>query len=160
MAASACTSTCSLTEPTLRAASMVGLESTCITIPDCTYLLKPSLVTSSRYGPMGRFGNTKAPSAPLVTVRTPPVAVWVTLTVAPGTANPLESRTVPLIRDVEPCAHTAAQAKRQITIFAMVFILFLPASVLSCGNCISSPLTCQGVASGWLPGDHVAAFGR
>ena len=47
-----------------------------------------------------------APSVPDATVRTAPVAVWVTLMLAPGTLSPLESRTVPLIYAVEAvCAH-------------------------------------------------------
>lgn len=45
--ASACTSTGSLTEPTFKATSRFGLPATCRTMPDYTYLLKPSLLTSS-----------------------------------------------------------------------------------------------------------------
>ena len=41
IAASASTSTCSLTEPTFKATSIVGLLSTCKTIPDWTYWRTP-----------------------------------------------------------------------------------------------------------------------
>jgi hypothetical protein len=34
-------------EPTFKATSRFGLLATCRTTPDCTYLLKPSLLTSS-----------------------------------------------------------------------------------------------------------------
>jgi hypothetical protein len=57
--------------------------------------LKPCSTTFSWYGPTGRFGSVKVPSAPVKTVRTMPVSVLVTVTSAPGTVAALESRTTP-----------------------------------------------------------------
>ena len=39
---------CSVTEPTRKETSMVGLLAICRTMPDWTYFEKPSLLTSSR----------------------------------------------------------------------------------------------------------------
>ena len=90
-AALASTLTCSVTAPTLSATSTAGSAFTCNSMPDSTALVKPSRLTSNRYGPRGKFVSTKPPSAALVVVRVTPVAVWVALTSAPGTAAPVES---------------------------------------------------------------------
>ena len=74
---------------------VVGAVPTSRPMPVCTYFWKPVLVTSIMYGPMGRFGSTNPPSAPLVELRTAPVAVWVALISAPGITDPEESLTVP-----------------------------------------------------------------
>ena len=108
--ASACTVTCSFTEPTFNAASSVRFASTCNTMPVCTYLVKPAFVTSSMYGPIGRLVRVYAPSGPLVAVRAAPVPVCVAFTSAPGTARPVASFTVPLICAV-PCAQTDGSGK-------------------------------------------------
>src|SRR6202521_5007483 len=120
-AAPASTVTCSLTAPTCRLTLKVGLLSTCNTIPVCTFLLKPSFVISTMYGPIGRSGRAKFPSAPVAAMRTTPVAVCVALMAAPGMADPLGSLTVPLICDV--WAHIATDVKkRPKTILVIVFI--------------------------------------
>lgn len=61
---------------------------------------------------MGKLEKTYEPSAPEVAVRTKPVAVWVTWTVAPVTGKPVESLTAPLICAVVPCPQTNAAARK------------------------------------------------
>src|ERR1700693_6626246 len=94
----------------------------------CTEVVKPCLPPSRRYGPRGKLVSAKPPSAELVTLRIVPVAVWVALTSAPGTAAPLASRTVPCICAVA-CPQAAAQAnKDKAATQAKVFIRDTPVS--------------------------------
>jgi hypothetical protein len=53
------------------------------------------MVAAIRYGPIGKFGKTKSPFAPVTTVRVIAVPVCVTLTDAPGKTPPDSSATVP-----------------------------------------------------------------
>ena len=68
---------------------MTALASTWSTMPVCTYVRNPCSITSSRYGPVGRFGITYDPSASLTTLRLNPVSVCVAVTVTPGSTAPL-----------------------------------------------------------------------
>src|SRR6185295_8727933 len=117
MVVAASTTTCSVTDPTLRTASMAGFVFTCKTMPVCTNVLKPCLLISSLYGPIGRLGTTYLPSEPLTAFRTSPVSVWVSLTCASGTVAPVGSSTVPDTCDVAAdCAQIPRQpAKRNTT---------------------------------------------
>ena len=47
-----------VTAPTCKATSTRGLLLTVNRMPDCTYVVKPSLLTSTRYDPMGRLVST------------------------------------------------------------------------------------------------------
>ena len=94
---SACTSTCSLTEPTFKGVAGhlqddAGLH---LVVAEAVHthfqLIRPT----------GRSVITKLPSGPLKTLRAGPVAVYLAFTPAPATGNAVWSPTVPLICDVE-----------------------------------------------------------
>src|SRR5882672_9044166 len=109
----ASTVTCSPTAPTFNGTSMVRLLSTCSTMPVWIYVLKPALDPSNMYGPSARAGNTYLPSSPQRTVRTAPVAVWVTLTSAPGLTAPVSSWIVPPIGAVACDQATSQERNKQ-----------------------------------------------
>jgi hypothetical protein len=44
-------------------------------MPVCTYVLKPGLLISNLYGPLGKLNTENLPSDPLVAARTKPVSV-------------------------------------------------------------------------------------
>ena len=57
---------------------------------------EPCSDTSSRYGPVGRFGTIQAPCAVGDDGRVKPVSVCVAVTVTPGSTAPLSSVTRPV----------------------------------------------------------------
>jgi hypothetical protein len=69
-----------------------------------TSFLKLAAVTSKRYVAGGMPGKLYLPSAPVVTVRVKLVSGFNNVTVAPGTAAPFWSATVPLTPVVPDCA--------------------------------------------------------
>src|SRR6516164_5204415 len=83
------------------------------TIPVRVYCLKPVRLTSSRYGPTGRFGSVYDPFASVTVVRFRPVSVCVAVTSAPGSTPPPVSFTTPVICAVDPaCARSTALVSR------------------------------------------------
>jgi hypothetical protein len=98
------------------------------------------------YGPMGRSGSTKFPSAPLAANRTAPVAVCVALMAAPGMADPLGSLTVPLICDV--WAHIATDVKRRPKTILVIVFIPVPLPELIWGVTLSTANS--GVKGDWL----------
>lgn len=66
---------------------------------------------------MGRFASKYAPSPLVMAVRASPVEVWVAVTVAPTITNPVLSRTVPEICEVDTaCPQTPEAASREINV--------------------------------------------
>ena len=67
------------------------------TTPDDSHFLKPVRSTVTVYVPMGISETRYSPDDPLSATWLNPVALFVTLTLAPGMAAPEESVTVPAI---------------------------------------------------------------
>jgi hypothetical protein len=65
--------------------------------------LKPEASTATLYKPTCTLSKTYVPVSDVVTVKLWFVASFVTVTFAPGIADPEESVTVPVARDVVPC---------------------------------------------------------
>jgi hypothetical protein len=108
---SATTLTVSLTLPTSRTTATSRRWLTTRTRPVSDFFLNPPSSASSWYSPGCRAGKMKVPSGPDTTVRDRPVRVLVSVTVAPGTRESLESRIAPEMDPANVCASPGAGAR-------------------------------------------------
>src|SRR5438477_3904770 len=76
-------------------------------------VLKPLISVFTVYGPGGKAGTSNRPTALLTVVRVALVALFTTVTVAPGTTAPLESFTSPVMVP-SVCATHGAQRSKQV----------------------------------------------
>ena len=94
---------------------------------------KPVAENVKMYWPMGKLENRYCPDAPVVAVAFEPVEGFCASTVAPGTAEPDASSTVPTISPLTDCAKlgtatAASSAINSTPIEHVFFIFFYPSS--------------------------------
>src|SRR5713101_6471402 len=95
-------------------------------MPFCSYRLKPPDSTARLYIPTGSNGNTKPPFEPVTASRVRPVALLVTPILAPTTAAPLGSRTVPAIVPVGSAALATKHSRIHRTAQERLFMSHTP----------------------------------
>src|SRR5882762_8291248 len=125
----ASTATVSLTEPTSRVTFKVSLSATFKAIFEWTDFLKFGASATTSYLPTGKYAARYWPLASVVTVRrTTFLSRFLIVTLAPATAAPEESLTVPTIEPVISCAETIAEQihRDTNTYSAREFLLMTP----------------------------------
>src|SRR5579863_8508883 len=107
--------------------------------------LKPLASARTVYAPGVRFGALYSPASSDVRVRETPLAVSMTVTVAPATTPPLWSVTVPIMRPVLPCENAGTLSNRTPNATASTLNMFRrcpPADIFFVfAELISDPLT-------------------
>jgi len=99
-----------------------------LSVTSSLYASKPGFTTVTRYCKAGRLPTTNFPLDPVVVRATvAPVAVFVTMTLAPLTAPPEGSTTVP--RTLAVCCATAVKAQH-MTIRTNLIVLLICTKVL------------------------------
>src|SRR5688572_16425744 len=118
---------------------------------------KPRSWTSTVYSPRGRPPMEYAPSAPVTVVWVAPVASFLTVTLAPGTAAPEESRTTPVTRPSPVWAKAGVAATAAIKMSEIARVQRMDAS---CSMLPGQPCDGSGASVLEVPGAGVKRAGH